>query len=68
MKHSIINELTKLKKVISILEEGKEVTIEIETFDNLDDSYLNSENFSLSLEELHSFIGTLLHVQSKLRK
>lgn len=68
MKHSITNELTSLKKVISILEEGKEVTIEIETFNNSDDSYLNSENFSLSLEQLHSFIGTLLHVQSKLRK
>tara|TARA_R110000782_G_C14615167_1_gene392579 strand:- start:418 stop:624 length:207 start_codon:yes stop_codon:yes gene_type:complete len=68
MKHSITNDLITLKKVISILEEEKEVIIEIETFDNSDGSYLNSENFSFSKEQLHSFIGTLLHVQSKLRK
>jgi hypothetical protein len=68
MKHSITNELYNLTQVINILEEGKDVTIEIENISNSNGEFLNSNTFSLSKEQLHSFIGTLLHVQAKLRK
>ena len=68
MKHSITNELYSLTQVINILEEGRDVTIEIENISNSNGELLNSNTFCLSKEQLHSFIGTLLHVQSKLRK
>lgn len=68
MKHSIIIELYTCKKVLSIIEEEKSVLIEIETLSNIDDRFISSDSFSISKEKLHSFIGTLLHVQSKLRK
>ena len=68
MKHSITNELYNLTQVINILEEGKDVIIEIENISNSNGEFLNSNTFSFSKEQLHSFIGTLLHVQAKLRK
>jgi hypothetical protein len=68
MKHSITNELYNLTQVINILEEGKEVTIEIQNISNSKCELLDSITFCFSKEQLHSFIGTLLHVQSKLRK
>ncbi len=68
MKHSIINELYTCNQVLSVLEEEKLVVILIETFRSNDLKLVNQETFKLSKENLHSFIGTLLHVQSKLRK
>jgi len=68
MKHSIINELYTCNKVLSVLENDNDVIIEIEVFDTSKTQIINSEMFTLSKENLHSFIGTLLHVQSKLRK
>lgn len=67
MKHSIINELYTCKKVLSVLEEEKGVLIEIETLSNIDDRFISSDSISISKEKLHSFIGTLLHVQARLK-
>lgn len=68
MKHSIINELYTCNKVLSVLENDNEVFIEIEEFSISKKEILNFIRFKISKENLHSFIGTLLHVQSKLRK
>jgi len=68
MKHSIINELYTCNKVLSVLEDENKVIISIESFTNNSLNLLSEEKFTLSKENLHSFIGTLLHVQSKLRK
>lgn len=68
MKHSIINELYTCNQVLSVLEQENAVVIQIETFNSNNLNLLHEETFKLSKENLHSFIGTLLHVQSKLRK
>lgn len=49
------------KSEIRITKEENDVCIVIDGFDNL-----TAEAY-LSLEELHDFIGTLLHVQQKLK-
>lgn len=67
MKHSIINEFSTCTKVLSIIEDGKDVLIEIETFLNVDGKSINSQEFVINKEKLHSFIGTLLHVQAKMK-
>jgi hypothetical protein len=47
---------------ITIQEENNECVI------ILDDNHLNTQSEAyLTLEQLHSFIGTLLHVQQKLK-
>ena len=68
MKHSITNELYTCNKILSVLEDENKVIISIEIFTNNSLNLLSEEQFTLSKENLHSFIGTLLHVQSKLRK
>lgn len=68
MKHSIINELYTCNQVLSVIEDEKSILIQIETFTNNGLNLLHDETFKLTKENLHSFIGTLLHVQSKLRK
>ena len=67
MKHSIINELYTCNKVLSVLENENQAIISIETYRNPDGFEINVETFTLSKENLHSFIGTLLHVQQKLK-
>ena len=67
MKHSIVKELYSCTSVLSISEKENKAEILIEQFSNSNGRLEVETKFSLSKEELHSFIGTLLHVQSKLR-
>ena len=67
MKHSIINELYTCNKVLSVLENDNEVFIEIEEFNISKTQVLSFQSFKISKENLHSFIGTLLDVQAKLK-
>lgn len=67
MKHSLINELYTCNKVLSLIEHENQAVIEIEAFQNPNGIQLNVESFTLSKENLHSFIGTLLHVQQKIK-
>lgn len=61
MTHTINSELF-FNMTISIIEEEKEkVTIKI--FNNH-----NEEEITLSKKELYNFIGTLLHVQAKMKE
>lgn len=59
MEHKLVSENNSLKS-ISVKEEDKGVIIKIETVGT-------QEQISLNAKELHSFIGALLHVQSKLK-
>jgi hypothetical protein len=68
MKHSIVKELYSCTSVLSIFEKENKAEILIEQFSNSNGKLEIETKFVLSKEELHSFIGTLLHVQSKLRK
>jgi hypothetical protein len=67
MKHSIINELYNCDRILSILEFDGEVVVQIEVFSKSEKKLITEERFSLSKENLHSFIGVLLHVQSKMK-
>ena len=51
---------TYVNQSITIIEDGKMVNIEV--YDNTIIS-----NFTITKKELHSLIGTLLHVQQKLK-
>ena len=55
---------------IEILSEGivKNLSIEEYKQENTVCIAINDEFIVINKEDLHSFIGTLLHVQSKLRK
>lgn len=67
MKHSIINELYTCNKVLSVTEfEGKSI-IKIEEFSSTSFTLQLEQSFVLDKENLHSFIGTLLHIQQKLK-
>lgn len=67
MKHSIINKLFTCNKVLSVVEEENRAIIVIEEY-NYNGSKLGYEQqFVLNKENLHSFIGTLLHVQQKMK-
>lgn len=59
MEHKLVSENNSLKS-ISVKEEDKGVIIKIETAGA-------QEQIALNAKELHSFIGALLHVQSKLK-
>ena len=59
MEHKLVSENNSLKS-ISVKEEQKEVVIKIETVGT-------QEQITLNAKELHSFIGALLHVQSKMK-
>jgi hypothetical protein len=58
---------------ITVYEESEKTISVLETFDNYvvirvsENSNENSIQLDLSKEQLHSFIGTLLHVQQKLK-
>ena len=67
MKHSIINELYTCNKVLSVLENDNQAIILIEEFSNSNGNLLFEQRFLLEKENLHSFIGTLLHVQQKMK-
>jgi len=67
MKHSIINELYTCNRVLSVLEIENTAIILIEEFSNIKDKVISSQEFKLDKENLHSFIGTLLHVQQKMK-
>jgi hypothetical protein len=67
MKHSIINELYTCNKVLSVLEFEDKAIIQIEEFSNCNFKLEFEQQFVLSKENLHSFIGTLLHVQQKIK-
>jgi hypothetical protein len=67
MKHSIINELYTCNKVLSVLEHDNQAIILIEEFSNSNGKLLFEQRFLLEKENLHSFIGTLLHVQQKMK-
>jgi hypothetical protein len=59
MEHKLVSE-NNSKSSISIKEEQKNVIIKIETVGT-------QEQIALNTKELHSFIGALLHVQSKMK-
>lgn len=59
MEHKLVSE-NNSKSSISIKEEQKNVIIKIETAGA-------QEQIALNAKELHSFIGALLHVQSKMK-
>lgn len=59
MEHTLVSEKNFALK-ISVIEQDKEFTICI----NNNNSF---EEITLTPKELHSFIGTLLHVQAKLK-
>jgi len=61
MTHTIINE--KLSTKLSVIEKDSSVIIEVTWMPEG-----QTTNHELSKKDLHSFIGTLLHVQSKLKK
>jgi hypothetical protein len=58
---------------ITVYEESEKTISVLETFDNYvvirvsENSNENSIQLDLSKEQLHSFIGTLLHVQQKMK-
>ncbi len=59
MEHKLVSKNNNLKS-ISVKEEDKEVIIKIEAVGT-------QEQIALNAKELHSFIGALLHVQSKMK-
>lgn len=59
MKHTLVSERFS-QSSITVVERQKEVTIYV-------DNNHYEESITLTLKELHSFIGTLLHVQAKLK-
>ena len=59
MEHKLVSERSS-KSSISVKEEQKNVIIKIE-------ESCRSEQITLNAKELHSFIGALLHVQSKMK-
>lgn len=67
MKHSIINELYTCNKVLSVLEHENQAIILIEEYSNIDSNVQFEQRFVLDQKNLHSFIGTLLHVQQKMK-
>lgn len=67
MKHSIVKELYSCTTVLSIFEKENKAEILIEKFSNSNGRLDAELKFTLSKEDLHSFIGTLLHVQAKLK-
>lgn len=66
MKHSITNELYTCNKVLSVIEHENQAIILIEEFNSLNQLQFE-QRFTLDLKNLHSFIGTLLHVQQKIK-
>lgn len=67
MKHSIINELYTCNKVLSVLENDNKAIIVIEEYSNTNGNLKLELSFELTKKNLHSFIGTLLHVQQKMK-
>lgn len=71
MKHTLISDVSSdqdVKYEISVLEhDSKLVNISIERTDFTQEQYCNEICINLNKEELHSFIGVLLHVQSKMK-
>ena len=59
MKHILESE-TLVKSSISIQENENHIEIEIKNFENFETTVLNKK-------EIHSFIGLLLHIQSKMK-
>lgn len=59
MEHVLTSEQF-VKLTISITEKSEGILIKIKNFEN-------SEEILLSKKELHSFIGTLLHSQAKMK-
>lgn len=59
MKHILESE-TLVKSSISIQENDNHIEIEIKNFENFETTVLNKK-------EIHSFIGLLLHIQSKMK-
>ena len=59
MKH-ILESQTLVKSTISLQEKDNHLEIKIQNFEN-------SESTVLNKKELHSFIGLLLHIQSKMK-
>lgn len=59
--HSLRVGITDYNSEISIQRDDKECVIIIKDFNN------NTSEAYLTLSQLHDFIGTLLHVQSKLK-
>lgn len=67
MEHSIKQEFEGYKQEITISDASEEKTITITTKESIKDDNYQSQ-FCMSAKQLHSFIGTLLHVQAKLSK
>ena len=59
MEHKLTAE-NYVNNYIIVIEQQREVTIKIENNSNF-------ECITLTKEQLHSFIGTLLHVQQKMK-
>lgn len=66
MEHSIKQEFRSFKKQLTVLENNKAITIKIGV-SNSKDSLTNFNEISISKTELNSFIGLLLHLQSKMK-
>jgi len=59
MKHTLESQ-TLVKSTISVQEHDNHIEIKIQNFENSEATILNKK-------ELHSFIGLLLHIQSKMK-
>lgn len=66
MTHALLVESNATLKTISVTQKTNAVTISIATKQQNGSS--NSQEIEISKKDLHSWIGTLLHVQSKIKE